>query len=90
MTKWANTRRKHKKIVKELFADTKWCENPDCLNGTFMAPAHRHNIRHYRSNPELLSDRNQVIMLCEICHQEIESNKEKTEELFSKLRGEDE
>jgi len=87
MTKWARLRRKHKQKVKEMFKDVKWCENPACGSGIFVAPAHRHNIRYYRANPDLFSDYNQVIMLCERCHREIESNNEKTEELFVKIRG---
>ena len=32
---------------------------------------------------------NQVIVACQNCHKTIESNKELTELLFTKLRGED-
>jgi len=58
------------------------CEN---CGGTFgIAPAHRLNRRHYRTAEEL-ADRREWLCLCSRCHNSIESNREKTEEMFAKL-----
>lgn len=52
---------------------------------------HRHKRRYYYDKPnELLWDHNQVIRACLKCHMKYEYDKQATEELFNKLRGEDE
>lgn len=51
--------------------------------------AHRHKRVWYRSCPELLSDFNQVLLLCIPCHEEIEYSTEKTESIFMLKRGEE-
>jgi hypothetical protein len=76
--------------ARKLIAD--YCERNNIVNcencgGNFgMAPAHKENRRFYRTVEEL-ADPNNWIALCQKCHIEIESNKDKTEALFSKLRG---
>jgi len=60
-----------------------------CLNGLYLTPAHRHKRVDYKKRPEMLWNINQVIVACQNCHKTIESNKELTELLFTKLRGED-
>jgi len=60
-----------------------------CLNNSFLTPAHRHKRIEYKKRPEMLWNINQVIVACQNCHKTIESNKELTELLFTKLRGED-
>jgi uncharacterized CHY-type Zn-finger protein len=60
-----------------------------CQSPFMLSFAHRHKRIFYRSKPELLSDFNQVALLCAKCHNEIEYNKEYTKETFMKLRGEE-
>lgn len=54
----------------------------------FLTNAHRHKRAWYYSQPELLSDFNQVALLCVESHDMIEHDAEATEELFIRLRGE--
>ena len=59
----------------------------DCLENTFLAPAHRHKRAWYRGDIELLSDYRQWISACVNCHNKIEHDKELTDQLFMDLRG---
>lgn len=69
----------------------KYCEainlnSCEICGGTFgLAPAHRKNRRHYQTAEEL-ADPKEWIALCIKHHMEIESNKDKTEALFRRLR----
>lgn len=38
----------------------------------------------------MLWDFNQVLTVCQLCHEKIDANKELKEEIFQRLRGEDE
>lgn len=60
-----------------------YCEN--CGGNFGLAPAHRHNRRYYRTAQELANPK-QWLCLCINCHLQIESNREKTKQLFNKLR----
>lgn len=60
------------------------CEN---CNGTFALQfAHKHKRIWYRRKLHLLADYNQVLLLCAKCHHDIEYDKDKTKELFERLR----
>ena len=59
------------------------CEN--CGSTFGIAPAHFENRRFYHTVEELADPKNWVC-LCLKCHISCESNKEKTEELFGRLR----
>jgi len=54
-----------------------------------LDPAHRHERDDYYLRPDLLWTRNQVIICGRAHHNEIDHNKERREEVFKKLRGED-
>ena len=73
--------------LKQLFMDKEvvWCEM--CGTTSMLTFAHRHKRIYYRSHPELLSDYNQVLLLCQQCHNEIEYDREKSDEVFERLRG---
>jgi len=59
-----------------------------CWGNNALSFAHRHKRSWYYGNEELLGDFNQTLLVCIPCHNKIEFNKELTEELFNKLRGE--
>lgn len=61
-----------------------------CLHNQFLTPAHRHNRVAYKKKPEMLWSYSQVIVACVKCHEWIDANKKRKEEIFQKLRGEDE
>lgn len=60
---------------------------PFCLHNRFLSFAHRHKRVWYRSRPELLSDKKQWVVACQVCHGEMEYNKVLTEQVFIRLRG---
>lgn len=51
-----------------------------------LAPAHLHKRAWYKGNIELLANYNQWVAACQHCHNQIEHNKELTEEIFKILR----
>jgi len=53
----------------------------------FRGFAHRHKRRWYYGQEHLLARHNQTIMSCNQCHSEIEKDAKLTEEIFQKLRG---
>lgn len=63
--------------------DVTTCEN--CDSSYWLTYAHRHKRRHYRTLEEL-TDPKQFLLLCMDCHQDIEYDPIKTEQLFIKLR----
>lgn len=75
--------------LKELFIENDITSCEICGLTYGLTFAHRHKRVWYRSRPELLSDANQVLLLCLECHQKIEYNKKLTEETFIRLRGEE-
>lgn len=85
---------KANKILKQKFQETglRSCEiRLDKCMGTFgLSFAHRHKRLDYRSSPEMLSELNQVVLACAHCHGVIEKDSDLTEEVFLRLRGEDE
>jgi len=54
-----------------------------------MDPAHRHEREDYYNHAGMLWTRNQVIIAGRAHHQELDRNKERREEVFQKLRGDD-
>ena len=60
------------------------CEN--CGSTWALTWAHRMKRRYYSTVDEL-TDFDQVALLCVRCHNAIEFSREKTEELFGRLRG---
>lgn len=79
--------------LKKLYeaTDIRSCELRLCgCTGNYMLSyAHRHKRIFYYSKPELLWDFKQSVLACQNCHQIIEKNKNLTEEVFLKLRGEE-
>jgi len=56
----------------------------------FLGFAHRHKRRWYKGkDPSLLDDFNQTVLACQPCHEKIEYDKELTQEMFMRLRGEE-
>jgi len=88
-----NKNQKANQILREIFWEKgiMSCELmfKGCLGTLFTAFAHRHKRVWYYDKPELLIDFNQVVLACQHCHDKIEHNKKLTEEVFEKLRGED-
>ena len=80
---------KANKQLKELFYENEitFCEM--CGTTWGLTFAHRHKRIWYRSKPELLSDANQVLLLCLECHQKLEADPKLTESMFMDLRGEE-
>jgi len=76
-------------ILKDLFIDKEIFTCELCHSPFFMSYHHRHKRMFYRSCPELLSDFNQVILVCAKDHDELERDKEYSKEVFMKLRGEE-
>lgn len=74
--------------LKIIFSGTKYCEIklPGCLGNWLLQFCHRHKRIWYYTKPELLSDRNQVVIGCQNCHEKIENDKKLTEEVFHLLR----
>ena len=62
---------------------------PGCLNNWALGFAHRHKRIWYKSQPELLTDYNQTVLACVKCHDAIEYDRELTEKVFRRLRGEE-
>ena len=61
-----------------------------CNSDYHLTFAHRHKRRDYYSKPTwLLSDKNQFLLLCLKCHQDIEYDMKKTKSVFYNKRGKD-
>jgi len=60
-----------------------------CLYNYALAPAHRHKRAWYKGDVEKLADIKQWVAGCQCCHDAIEHNKEMTEAVFMRLRGEE-
>lgn len=59
---------------------------PNCTASMFLGIAHRHKRHWYLGREGRLWSWNQTILACNNCHNVIEYNKEKTKEVFRKLR----
>ena len=59
---------------------------PGCTGSWPLAPAHREKRAWYKGDIELLSDYNEWVSACVVCHDQIEHNKKLTEEIFERLR----
>jgi hypothetical protein len=82
------------KKLKNIYQDKEitTCELrlPGCKNYMFLGFAHRHKRRWYKGkDPSLLDDFNQTVLACQPCHEKIEYDKELTQEMFMRLRGEE-
>lgn len=82
----ATANRKLKKIF--LSHGITQCEY--CGSDNYLGFAHRHKRVWYRSNLGNLYKFNQVLLLCQVCHEMIEYNAERTDHLFTALRGPEE
>lgn len=80
------------KELRELFwkRGTIWCEvgiQGKCKINEMLSFAHRHKRRWYYGRSFLLENWKQVILACIPCHQVIEKDAKLTEEIFQRLRG---
>jgi hypothetical protein len=77
--------------LKKMYVDKgiTFCELKfaDCLNNWALGFAHRHKRRWYLGQEEKLTDFNQTILACQVCHEAIEYDKELTRNVFNRLRG---
>lgn len=83
---------KANKKLKELYQKIGITRCELCGTDQWLSFAHRHLRHDYRGKEldEGLASYNQTLLLCvPKCHAEIEGDKEKTEDLFMKLRGDD-
>jgi len=74
------------KKLKEIFLEKGIVRCELCGTDNFLSFAHKHKRDWYRRYPELLSDYNQVLLLCIPCHEKIEVNRVETRALFIRLR----
>lgn len=58
-----------------------------CTRTWPLAPAHRHKRSWYKGDADLLSRPDQFVAACTGCHDQIEHDAGRTEEIFLKLRG---
>lgn len=81
------------KKLKELFLDkgTGYCEMrlEGCLMNWPLQFCHRHRRQWYKGDVKKLSDYKQVVIGCQNCHEKIDRNQELLEEVFKKLRGDE-
>lgn len=75
--------------LKQMFMDKGITQCELCGSDNYLSFAHKHKRIWYREFPELLSDFNQVLLLCVPCHERMEYDKELTNKIFAGLRGED-
>ncbi len=57
-----------------------------CLHTWPLAPAHKHKRAWYKGDVELLSDYNEWVAACQVCHDHMEHDEELTLKVFKKLR----
>lgn len=95
MGKTTNLNTKANQKLARLWVDEEidYCELPlphNCTGWMGLTNAHRHKRIWYKDKPEhLLWSFNQVARICLPGHMMIEHDKEKTADVFYKLRGEE-
>lgn len=90
--KRSSLNKKVNKKLKELFEEegARRCEarlDDKCFNYTHLSFAHRHKRNWYIGKEQALIDKNQVILACVSCHQQLEKDASLTESVFALLRG---
>ena len=83
---WDKERTKLKKIYQQKGITTCEVKLKGCMIVFGLSFAHRHKRIYYYDKPELLGDFNESILACAFCHQQIETDKKLTKEIFNKLR----
>lgn len=73
------------KVLKGLFESKGITRCEDCGSATWLTFAHKRKRRHYRTITEL-SDFQEVLLLCQPCHEQIEKSPTLTMMLFKKYR----
>jgi len=73
------------KKLKEIFIDNGITRCELCNSDYALTFAHKERREWYRSQPELLSDFKQVLLLCQKCHQKMDDRSETTEKLKNEL-----
>jgi len=92
MESWTKKWEADRKKLKEVFADKGmvYCEArlPGCLVNNFLSFHHRHKRIWYKrkGRERLLGSFNQVILVCQSCHDLLENNKELSNKIFKELR----
>lgn len=72
----------------KLFKDKNITHCELCGRDNWLSFAHKHKRDWYKGKDEaLLYSFDQVLLLCIPCHDSIEYNRQKTDEVFSQLRG---
>jgi len=85
MTK-AYTNAKATRKCKEILIDKDITRCENCGSNFMLTIAHRKKRRHYNLEQEKLWDFNEFLLLCVKCHDDIEYSRDKTEEIFARLR----
>ena len=78
--------KKLKEIYQEKGINTCELRFDGCMYNWGLGFAHRHKRWEYIKKSERLSDFNETVLACTMCHQLIENNKQLTEYVFNKLR----
>jgi hypothetical protein len=87
--KWENDRKKLKEEYFEKGIVNCEAQLPGCFVDNFLSFHHRHKRiwYHTRGREDKLGDFNQTILVCNNCHNRLENDRKKTEEVFKELRG---
>ena len=86
MNKWEQARARLKKVYKKKGITCCEVNLEGCLHCNFLSFHHRHKRVYYYNHPGLGSFK-ETILVCQSCHEKLESNKQLSEEFFKKLRG---
>jgi len=86
---WQENKTKLIKLFKEKGITSCEIKLDKCWGKNYLSFAHRHKRKYYLDKPELIIEFNQVVSACPYCHNAIEDNKELTEQIFIKLRGQE-
>lgn len=91
MTKTEQATRQALAINKQTFIDRgiESCEN--CGGQYCLSIAHKRKRRHYKvkdvtEHIRALTDWDEILLLCQICHDKIEKSPTETEKFFTRLR----
>lgn len=68
------------------YCEIRFNKDVQCMGNWPLAPAHLHKRAWYKGDVALLSDYNQWVVACQVCHDHMEHDAELTQKVFKKLR----
>jgi len=86
VSEWAGDRAKLKKIYEEKGIIQCEANLEGCLHNWILGFHHKRKRVEYIKYPEKLGEFSETILVCQSCHDILESNRKLTEEMFKKLR----